>query len=114
VVPTLQLSGRLIAIPSRYGTREESKFRMETQESSIRTNRLAAEHVLRKSSVAGLLIRELSLCAARLSAEIAAEEQRVGISDPKHFAYSCYAKSLIQRRDNLLHSVEDLKRQRYS
>ena len=57
------------------------------------------------------MIREFSKDSAELDREIAAEEARAGISDPKHFAYPTYAKAATQRRDNLRRSVEDLKLQ---
>jgi flagellar FliJ protein len=56
-------------------------------------------------------IREFSQVAAELDEELRAEEARGGIFDPKHFAYSCYAKAVTQRRNNLLRSVENLRLQ---
>jgi hypothetical protein len=49
--------------------------------------------------------------SAELDLEIATEEARTGISDPTHFAYPTYAKTAMQRRDNLRRSVESLERQ---
>ena len=46
--------------------------------------------------------------AADLDREIAAEQERVGIFDPGHFAYPTYAKAAIARRENLRRSAEDL------
>lgn len=44
-----------------------------------------------------------------LSRQISAEEERTGIRDASHFAYSTFAKSAAQRRANLLTSVADLR-----
>ncbi|RYE49953.1 MAG: flagellar export protein FliJ, partial [Hyphomicrobiales bacterium] len=34
-----------------------------------------------------------------------------GIQDPSHFAYPTYAKAAIQRRENIVRSIEELKGQ---
>jgi hypothetical protein len=38
-------------------------------------------------------------------------ENRTGIHDPAHFAYSTYAKATIVRRDNLKRTIGRLKEQ---
>lgn len=43
-----------------------------------------------------------------LDHQIAAEEQRNGVTDPGHFSYSMTAKSLRARRDNILRSMGEL------
>ena len=55
------------------------------------------------------LIGDLSMEVQELEQEIAVEETRVGISDPRHFAYPSYAKAAMARRDNLLRTVEELR-----
>jgi hypothetical protein len=47
----------------------------------------------------------------RPRSEIAAEEQKAGISDPNHFAYPTYARAAAQRRDNLRQSAQNLHAQ---
>ena len=84
---------------------------MKTRGSLIRLKRFAAEEKRRNVSRIEIMIREFSKDSAELDREIAAEEARAGISDPKHFAYPTYAKAAAQRRDNLRRSVEDLKPQ---
>jgi flagellar protein FliJ len=49
--------------------------------------------------------------ANALEGDIQAERDRTGIHDPAHFAYSTSAKALIQRRENLKRSIDELKRQ---
>ena len=58
-----------------------------------------------------MLFRSLDLehVAADLARQIAAEEERTGIKDPAHFAYSTFAKAAGLRRSNLLTSIGDLK-----
>jgi flagellar protein FliJ len=84
---------------------------MKTRGSLIRLRRFAAEEKRRNLSRIELMIREFTRDSADLDREIAAEEARAGIADPKHFAYPTYAKAAAQRRDNLRRSVEDLKLQ---
>ena len=84
---------------------------MKTRGSLIRLKRFAAEEKCRNLTRIEMMIREFSKDFAELDREIAAEEARAGITDPKHFAYPTYAKAAAQRRDNLRCSVEDLKLQ---
>src|SRR3954454_18566810 len=44
-----------------------------------------------------------------LDAQVRAEEQRTGVTDPAHFNYSLAAKSTRTRRDNLLRTIAELK-----
>lgn len=71
---------------------------------------LAEENFCKLSRIESA-IREFSQVAAELNEQIRTEEARVGIFDPKHFAYPCYAKASAQRRDNLLRSIEKLNLQ---
>jgi flagellar export protein FliJ len=48
---------------------------------------------------------------ADLDREIKSEQDKVGISDPGHFAYPTYAKAAKQRRENLVRSADDLRAQ---
>ncbi len=84
---------------------------MKTRGSLIRLKRFAADEKSRNLTRIEMMIREFSKDSAELDREIAAEETRAGITDPKHFAYPTYAKAAAQRRDNLRCSVEDLKLQ---
>jgi flagellar FliJ protein len=84
---------------------------MNSRVSFTELKRAAVEQSRRKLSRIELMMHEFSLHAAELEEVIAAEEVRVGIFDPKHFAYPCYAKAAGQRRDNLRSTIEDLKQQ---
>jgi hypothetical protein len=83
---------------------------MNSRASVRELKRAAAEqsrrHVLRIET----MIKESSLHAAELEEVIAAEEARAGISDPKHFAYPCYAKATAQRLGNLRSTIDELKK----
>jgi flagellar protein FliJ len=56
-------------------------------------------------------IAEFERIAAGIDQEIKTEQDRSGIHDPAHFAYSTYAKAAMQRRENLRRSASDLKLQ---
>jgi hypothetical protein len=44
-----------------------------------------------------------------LDRQIGSEEDRTGVKDISHFAYSTFAKAAAQRRDNLKVSIADLR-----
>jgi hypothetical protein len=56
-----------------------------------------------------LMIADFERLAAELDREVLAEEERTHIRDPRNFAYSTLAKAASQRRDNLQHSIAQLK-----
>ena len=55
------------------------------------------------------MVRDFEQMIVDLSRQITAEEERTGIKDAAHFAYSTFAKAAAQRRDNLVTSVADLR-----
>ena len=55
------------------------------------------------------MINDFERLANELDREVRAEEERTGIHDPRNFAYSTVAKASALRRDNLLHSITQLK-----
>jgi flagellar FliJ protein len=65
----------------------------------------------RKVAQTGRMIADFERLAAELDREVLAEEDRTGIRDPRHFAYSTVAKAAGLRRDNLLHSIAPLRLQ---
>jgi flagellar protein FliJ len=58
-----------------------------------------------------VMIADLDSSAKALEGAIKAEQDKTGIHDPAHFAYSTCAKAMTQRHDNLNHSIDKLKRQ---
>jgi flagellar protein FliJ len=87
----------------------EQEQRMYVQELSI-SKPIAVQQRPRKLTMTGSLMRGLSSEVAILNSEIASEERKSGVTDPKHFAYFCCAKAAAHRRDNLLQTIEELKR----
>jgi len=55
------------------------------------------------------MIADFERMATELDQQIEIEQQKTGISDVAHFAYSTFAKAAIARRDNLLASAHDMK-----
>jgi hypothetical protein len=82
---------------------------MKARESALRLKQFEADEKARKVADLEHMIREFENMAADLGRQIKAEEDRTGIKDPAHFAYSTFAKSASQRRDNLRTSADGLK-----
>lgn len=82
---------------------------MKARESALRLKRFEADEKARKVADLEHMIREFEGMAADLDRQIKAEEDRTGVKDPAHFAYSTFAKSASQRRDNLRASADGLK-----
>jgi hypothetical protein len=82
---------------------------MKPRDSALRLKRFEAGEKARKVSSLETMILDLEHIAADLARQISAEEERTGIKDPAHFAYSTFAKAAGQRRANLLTSITDLK-----
>ena len=84
---------------------------MKSRETLIRLKRFQLDEKRRKVAQIETMMADFERMATDLDREIAAEEQKAGISDPAHFAYPTYAKAAAQRRDNLRSSADDLKSQ---
>jgi hypothetical protein len=82
---------------------------MKARESALRLKRFEADEKARKVADLEHMIREFENMASDLDRQIRVEEDRTGIKDPAHFAYSTFAKSASLRRDNLRTSADGLK-----
>ena len=82
---------------------------MKSRDTALRLKRFEAAEKARKVASMETMVLDLEQVAADLARQIAAEEERTGIKDPAHFAYSTFAKAAGQRRANLLTSVSDLR-----
>jgi flagellar FliJ protein len=79
------------------------------REATLRAKRFEVSEKARKVAQLDGTIRDFEMLATDLSRQIASEEDRTGVRDHAHFAYSTFAKAAAQRRANLLISVEELK-----
>lgn len=82
---------------------------MKPRESVLRLKQFDADEKTRKVSALEMMIRDFETMASDLDRQIRAEEDRTGVKDIAHFAYSTFAKSAAQRRDNLRASANELK-----
>jgi len=82
---------------------------MKPRDAALRLRRFEASEKARKVASIETMILDFEHMAADLSRQIAAEEERTGVRDPAHFAYSTFAKAAALRRSNLLTSVADLR-----
>jgi hypothetical protein len=82
---------------------------MKSRETSFRLKRFEAEEKRRKVADLEHMIREFEHMASELDRQVQSEEDRTGIKDRGHFAYSTLAKAAAQRRDNLRASVSNLQ-----
>jgi flagellar export protein FliJ len=84
---------------------------LKSRDGLIRLKRFQVREKRRQVVQIETMIAEFERMARELNDQIVAEQERSGIRDVGHFAYPTFAKAAIQRRDNLLASVEDLKGQ---
>lgn len=82
---------------------------MKARETALRLKRFEMDEKARKVADLEQMIREFETIASDLDRQIHAEEDRTGVKDAKHFAYSTFAKSASQRRDNLRASIAELR-----
>lgn len=81
---------------------------MRAREQANRAKRFEVSEKTRKVADLEYMIREFEQMAVDLGRQVQAEEERTGVRDPAHYAYSTFAKAASQRRDNLKASVADL------
>jgi flagellar export protein FliJ len=81
---------------------------MKSRESIIRLKKFQVDEKQRKVAQIEAMIAEFDRIATELDREIQAEQERTGIHDPAHFAYSTYARAAIGRSENLKRSAEEL------
>jgi flagellar FliJ protein len=82
---------------------------MKARETALRLKRFELDERARKVGDLEQMIREFETIATDLGRQIQVEEDRTGVKDPRHFAYSTFAKSAVQRRDNLRASIGELR-----
>ena len=84
---------------------------MKSRDTFIRLKRFQLEEKRRRVRQIETMLTEFTRISAELDREIANEEKRAGISDPRHFAYPTYARAASVRRDNLKSSIAELAAQ---
>lgn len=84
---------------------------MKSRDPLIRAKRFQIDDARRRLAQIDTMIAEFERMAGELDRDIATEEERTGLTDPRHFAYSPLALAARTRRDNLHRSADDLKSQ---
>ncbi len=81
---------------------------MKSRDIAVRLRRFELTEKRQKVADLETMIADFRRLADDLQRQIEIEEQRSGIRDPDHFAYSTFAKAALRRRQNLLSSIADL------
>ncbi len=81
---------------------------MKSRDTLIRFKRFQLEEKRRRVRQIEMMLAEFTRMCGELDREIANEEKRTGIADPRHFAYPTYARAAAVRRDNLKSSIAEL------
>jgi len=84
---------------------------MKSRDTVVRLKRFQLEEKRRRVKQIETMLGELTRMCGELDREIANEEKRAGIADPRHFAYPTYARAAATRRDNLKRSIAELSGQ---
>jgi hypothetical protein len=82
---------------------------MKTRDAALRLKRFELTEKARKVASMEAMVTDFEHMAGDLTRQISAEEERTGVKDCTHFAYSTFAKAARLRRSNLLVSAADLK-----
>ena len=82
---------------------------MKPRDTALRSKRFEASEKARKVASIETMIFDFEQMAADLARQIAAEEERTGVKDAAHFAYSTFAKAAAHRRANQMNSINDLR-----
>jgi flagellar protein FliJ len=82
---------------------------MKPRDTTVRLKRFEASEKARKVASIETMILDFEHMVLDLSRQITAEEERTGIKDAGHFAYSTFAKAVGLRRSNLQTSIVDLR-----
>ena len=82
---------------------------MKSRETLIRLRRFEVDEKRQKVTDLETMISDFQQMAQDLDRQIEVEQERAGVSDINHFAYPTFAKAAVQRRDNLVASVDELQ-----
>ncbi len=86
-------------------------MRPKDWQARLRLHRFRVEEARRQVGEIELMIGEFRRKKDELDECIRYEEERSGITDPKHVQYPPAALDMRRRRDNLMKSIEDLQEQ---
>lgn len=81
---------------------------MKANDTLLKLRRFEANEKRQKVADIEMMIGDFKRMVEELSQQIAAEEEKSGIHDVKHYAYPTFAKAAWERRSNLVASIEEL------
>ena len=84
---------------------------MKSRESLIRLNRFQVDERRRQVAELETMLEEFRRREHDLDQQVQAEQEKAGISDIAHYAYPMFAKSMRDRRENILQSINDVSLQ---
>lgn len=84
---------------------------MKSRDGLIRLKRFQVDDKRRQVMQIEAMMADFTRMVQDLENQVQDEQKRTGIDDVSHFAYSTFAKAAIQRRENLMTSIDDLKHQ---
>ena len=84
---------------------------MKVNRSLVQLRRFDVEEKRRQVRDIEAMIEDFDRMVSDLQRQIDMEQQRSGISDINHYNYPTFAKAALQRRDNLLGSINGLAQQ---
>ena len=84
---------------------------MRSKDTLLRLHRFHVEEKRRQVGDIEMMMADFRRKQDDLDQQIAYEEQKTGVSDPANFNYSMTAKSIRNRRENLLATIDDLQAQ---
>ena len=82
---------------------------MKSNHPTLRAKRFEVTEKARKVASLETMVIDFEHMALELARQISAEEERTGVKNPAHIAYSTLAKATTLRRTNLLNSAADLR-----
>ena len=84
---------------------------MKSRDTLVRLKRFQVEDKRRRVAQIEMMIAEFNRMAGSSTARSPPRSSESGVKDTTHYAYSTYARAARTRRDNLLHSADELKGQ---
>ena len=84
---------------------------MKSRESLIRLHRFQVDERRRQVAELETMLEEFRRREHDLDQQVQAEQEKAGISDIAHYAYPMFAKSMRDRRENILQSISDVSLQ---
>ncbi|MBL1234986.1 MAG: flagellar export protein FliJ, partial [Rhodobiaceae bacterium] len=81
---------------------------MKSRESLIRLHRFQVDERRRQVAELETMLEEFRRREHDLDQQVQAEQEKAGISDIAHYAYPMFAKSMRDRRENILQSISDV------